>query len=82
MWQHRYWEHTIRDDRDYAAHTDYVHFNPVKHGLVQSPADWPYSRFRTGVAAGLYPEQWAGRETPPGSLGERASRNDEFDRSS
>jgi REP element-mobilizing transposase RayT len=34
IWQRRYWEHTIRDDRDFAAHMDYTHFNPVKHGLV------------------------------------------------
>ena len=30
IWQRRYWEHTIRDDRDFAAHMDYTHFNPVK----------------------------------------------------
>jgi putative transposase len=40
IWQHRYWEHTIRDERDYAAHMDYIHFNPVKHGLASHPADW------------------------------------------
>jgi REP element-mobilizing transposase RayT len=34
IWQRRYWEPTIRDDRDFAAHMDYTHFNPVKHGLV------------------------------------------------
>ena len=37
IWQPRYWEHTIRDDRDYAAHVDYIHFNPVKHGFVEHP---------------------------------------------
>ena len=37
IWQRRYWEHTIRDERDYAAHMDYIHFNPVKHGFVQHP---------------------------------------------
>jgi putative transposase len=42
IWQRRYWEHTIRDDRDYATHIDYTHLNPVKHGYVQHPADWPY----------------------------------------
>src|SRR3984893_10828301 len=43
IWQLPYWEHTIRDDRDSAAHMDYIHFNPVKHGLVAHPADWPHS---------------------------------------
>ncbi len=43
IWQRRYWEHAIRDERDFAAHVDYVHSNPVKHGLAETPADWPYS---------------------------------------
>ena len=43
VWQRRYWEHLIRDERDYARHVDYIHFNPVKHGYVQRAADWPYS---------------------------------------
>jgi putative transposase len=55
IWQRRYWEHTIRDDRDYAAHMDHVHRNPVKHGLAQTPADWPFSSFRRCVFRGLYP---------------------------
>ncbi len=38
IWQRRYWEHAIRDDRDVAAHLDYVHFNPVRHGYVSHPA--------------------------------------------
>src|SRR5262245_18124287 len=32
IWQRRYWEHTVRDERDFAHHVDYIHFNPVKHG--------------------------------------------------
>ncbi len=43
IWQRRYWEHVIRDERDFAAHVDYVHINPVKHGLAAAPSDWPYS---------------------------------------
>ena len=50
MWQRRFWEHHIRDEKDYAAHMDYIHFNPVKHGLVKSPKDWPYSTFYQYVA--------------------------------
>ena len=45
IWQRGYWEHTVRDDRDYTAHMDYIHFNPVKHGLATSPADWLFSSF-------------------------------------
>lgn len=60
IWQRRFWEHTIRDDLDYAAHVDYVHINPFKHGLVQRVADWPYSSFHRFVEAGIYPQDWAG----------------------
>jgi putative transposase len=71
IWQRRYWEHTIRDDRDYAAHMDYTHFNPVRHGYVQHPAEWPYSSFRRCVAAGLYPMDWGGIGDEPLETGER-----------
>jgi putative transposase len=71
IWQRRYWEHTIRDDRDYAAHMDYIHFNAVKHGLVGSPGDWPFSSFRDCVAAGLYPAEWLGGIDEPVETGER-----------
>ena len=71
IWQRRFWEHTIRDDRDYAAHMDYVHFNPVKHGLAARAADWPYSSFRRCVARGLYPADWSMSGADPAELGER-----------
>ena len=71
IWQRRFWEHTIRDDRDYAAHMDYIHFNAVKHGLAASAADWPYSSFRRCVAVGTYPAEWLGRRDEPESVGER-----------
>ncbi len=60
LWQRRFWEHAIRDDDDFAAHVDYVHFNPVKHGYVREPAAWPYSTFKSAVQRGLYPESWRG----------------------
>ncbi|MDP4029522.1 MAG: transposase [Gallionella sp.] len=59
IWQRRFWEHTIRDDQDYAAHVDYVHINPFKHGLVERVADWPYSSFHRFVTDGIYPQDWA-----------------------
>ncbi|MEL6991839.1 MAG: transposase [Pseudomonadota bacterium] len=46
IWQRRFWEHAIRNASDFHAHVDYCWWNPVKHGLVQSPEDWPYSSFR------------------------------------
>ncbi len=71
IWQRRYWEHTIRDDDDYAAHMDYTHFNPVKHGLVEHPSDWPYSSFHRCVACGMYPAGWLGGGSQPPVAGER-----------
>ncbi len=60
IWQRRYWEHTLRDDADFGRHTDYIHFNPVRHGHVARVRDWPYSSFHHMVRLGLYPADWAG----------------------
>jgi putative transposase len=60
IWQRRYWEHLIRDEMDYQAHMDYVHINPVKHGLVRRVADWPYSTFHELVKTNVYPPDWGG----------------------
>ena len=45
IWQRRYWEHMIRDERDFRRHIDYCWFNPVKHGLVTDVEEWPFSSF-------------------------------------
>jgi putative transposase len=71
IWQRRYWEHTICDEQDYAAHMDYIHFNPVKHGIVQNALDWPFSSFAKCVRLGLYPSGWALRGDALGETGER-----------
>src|ERR1700730_13520382 len=60
IWQRRYWEHTLRDEGDFARHADYIHFNPVKHGHVNRVRDWPYSSFHRMVRFGVYPIDWAG----------------------
>jgi putative transposase len=60
IWQRRFWEHRIRDERDMEMHMDYVHFNPVRHGYAQSAAEWEYSTFHRHVKAGLYPLDWGG----------------------
>ena len=58
FWQRRFWEHLIRDNRDYAKHVEYIHYNPVKHGLVTAPRNWKYSSFHRYVRSGLYDEMW------------------------
>lgn len=62
IWQRRFWEHTILDEEDFEAHLDYIHFNPVKHGLVQHVVDWKWSSFRRYVKEGLYESDWEGGE--------------------
>ena len=62
VWQRRYWEHLIRDERDWQRHMDYIHYNPVKHGYVSAPADWPHSSFRRAVKNGLYEPAWGTSE--------------------
>jgi len=71
IWQWRYWEHTIRDQHDYAAHMDYIHFNPVKHGLCGTASEWPFSTFVKRVKLGLYPTEWAVSGGDLGDVGER-----------
>lgn len=58
VWQRRFWEHAIRDQRDFENHLNYLHYNPVKHGLASSPMDWPYSSFGQWVKRGVYPPDW------------------------
>jgi putative transposase len=60
LWQRRYWEHAIRDEGDLTRHIDYIHFNPVKHGLVSRVIDWPHSSFHQYVARGDLPMDWVG----------------------
>lgn len=58
LWQRRFWEHFIRDEEDLIRHMDYIHFNPVKHGLVPQVKEWPYSTFHRYVAEGVYSLEW------------------------
>ncbi len=62
----------IRDEADLEAHFDYIHYNPVKHGYVTSPHDWPWSTFHKYLARGHYPANWAKAPSTelPGNAGE------------
>ena len=62
LWQRGYWEHTIRDENDLAQHVDYIHFNPVKHGLVKQVLDWPHSSFQRYVHRGRLNTDWIGNQ--------------------
>ena len=60
IWQRRFWEHAIRDQEDINRHLAYIHFNPVKHGLVRNVKDWPWSSFHRYIPAGWMDPNWAG----------------------
>ncbi len=60
IWQRRFWEHLIRDERDYWHHINYVHYNPMKHSLVKHVVNWPYSTFHHFVEKGIYNNNWCG----------------------
>lgn len=79
VWQRRFWEHTVEGEEEFEALMDYIHYNPVRHGLASCPHLWPYSSFSRWVHAGLYPDCWGcccdGRKPilPPGvGVGEMA----------
>jgi putative transposase len=65
VWQPRFLEHTIRDEMDLHQHVDYIHYNPVKHGYVPSPRDWPWSSFARYVRSGDYDEDWGSASQQP-----------------
>lgn len=58
IWQERFWEHVIRDERDFQRHLDYIHWNPVKHKHVQRAVDWPFSTFHRYLKQGVYSAEW------------------------
>jgi putative transposase len=55
FWQKRFWDHVIRDDRDFENHLHYIHYNPAKHGLVKDLRDWADSSYIEWEKRGLYP---------------------------
>jgi putative transposase len=58
VWQRRFFEHTCRNEQDLKRCTDYLHVNPLKHGLVKKVRDWPWSSFHRFVAEGQYSLDW------------------------
>ncbi len=58
VWQRRFIEHTIRDEKDLCNHLDYIHYNPIKHGLVKNVNDWEHSSFKKFVRTKWYEPNW------------------------
>jgi len=63
LWQSRFYDHLIRDDTDFVRHLDYIHYNPVKHGLVTDAGGYPHSSLSSWIERGMYTRDW-GRSTP------------------
>ena len=45
VWQKRFYEHTIRNEKDFQSTLVYMYNNPVKHGWIENLNDWKYSSF-------------------------------------
>ncbi len=60
VWQPRYWEHRIRDEKEQYVYRDYIHLNPVKHGYVRDPLDWPWSSVHRHLQLGWLSRDWSG----------------------
>jgi putative transposase len=60
LWQRRFWEHLIRDDADFGNHCDYIHYNPVRHQLCESPQQWAFSSIHRFIEQQIYPPDWGG----------------------
>ena len=69
LWQRRFWEHHIRDERDFTTHLRYCWWNPVKHGFVERAVDWPYSSIHRDIRLGQCDPEWTGIESK-GEFGE------------
>ena len=68
LWQPRYYDHILRNERDAHCHLDYIHYNPVKHGYVRAPRLYPWSSFHAWVRRGHYDASW-GETEPPTAAG-------------
>ena len=43
IWQDGYYDHLLRDIKDFKAKLNYMHDNPVRKGIVNSPEEYLYS---------------------------------------
>ena len=62
VWQNRFWDHIIRDENDLNRHLDYIHINPVKHGVCESPFVHSQSSLHVFAEQGYYESDWGKKE--------------------
>ena len=70
FWQKRFWDHVIRDEKDFENHIHYIHYNPIKHGYVKNPSDWQNSSFASWEQRGVYGREIKWDEVLNGAWGE------------
>jgi REP element-mobilizing transposase RayT len=46
VWQDSYWDTNIYTEKFLRQKLNYIHLNPVRAGLVEGPAEYPYSSYR------------------------------------
>jgi len=59
-----FWEQDIEYRSVYSTealrnHLDFIHYDPVRHGLATRAADYPWSSLPTRIEQGYYTEYWA-----------------------
>ena len=69
IWQRRFWDHVIRDEKDLERHFDYIHWNPIKHSYVQRPEEWPNSTYQYWLERDFYESGWGGSKEPDNIIG-------------
>ena len=69
LWQRRFWDHHIRSDADFSGHMAYCLGDPVRHGLAERAADWPYSSIHRDIRLGRVSRDWCAA-APMGRFGE------------
>jgi putative transposase len=69
FWQNRFWAHLIMDENDYENHMNYIHYNPVKHGLIERAVDWPWTSLHRLIKDGKYPANWGESVEIPEEVG-------------
>lgn len=58
LWESSGWDQPLTSKEDLERHIDFVHYNPVKHGLASSPWEYQHSSFREFVKHGYYFKDW------------------------
>jgi putative transposase len=58
VWQRRFWDHVIRNQEDMNRHLDYIHYNPVKHGITNDPFEHQHSSPAEFANRGFYERDW------------------------